>query len=134
MVFACSEECGCTFWRGPKLSNEMKLEAGHKPCHLPCGGGLVSPIGDETTVGFASRTSGARPKWRECAENHAASVSVLSRKRAGEPGPSLCRKNGLDLPIGHIKGYRLASKNPGTRSVFGRARPKTGLRVAVGSS
>jgi hypothetical protein len=34
MVFACSEECGCTFWRGPKLSNEMKLEAVHKPCHL----------------------------------------------------------------------------------------------------
>jgi hypothetical protein len=40
----------------------------------------------------------------------------------------------LDLPIGHIKGYRLASKNPGTRAVFGRARPKTGLRVAVGSN
>jgi hypothetical protein len=38
-------------------------------------------------------------------------VSVLSRKHAGEPGPSLCRKNGSDLPIGHIKGYRLASKN-----------------------
>ena len=71
MVFACSEECGCTFWRCPNLSNEMKLEAGHKPCHLPCGGGLVSPIGDITAVGFASRTSGARPKWRECAENHA---------------------------------------------------------------
>ncbi len=72
MVFACSEECGCTFWRGPNLSNEMKLEAGHKPCHLPvpCGGGLVSPIGDIMTVGFASR-SGARPKWRECVENHA---------------------------------------------------------------
>ena len=71
MVLACSEECGCTFWRGPNLSNEMKLEAGHKPCHLPCGGGLVSPIGDITTIGFASRTSCARPKWRECAENHA---------------------------------------------------------------
>ncbi len=71
MVFACSEECGCTFWRGPNLSNEMKLEAGHIRCHLPCGGGLVSRIGDITTVGFASRTSGARQKWRECAENHA---------------------------------------------------------------
>jgi hypothetical protein len=53
MVSACSEGCGCTFWRGPNLSNDMKLEAGHKPCHLPCGGGLVSPIGDITTVGLA---------------------------------------------------------------------------------
>lgn len=31
----------------------------------------MSPIDDIATVGFASRTSGARPKWRECAENHA---------------------------------------------------------------
>ena len=53
MVSACSEGCGCTFWRGPNLSNDMKVEAGHKPCHLPCGGGLVSPIGDITTVGLA---------------------------------------------------------------------------------
>jgi hypothetical protein len=52
MVSACSEGCGCTFWRGPNLSNDMKVEAGHKPCHLPCSGGLVSPIGDETTVGL----------------------------------------------------------------------------------
>jgi len=71
MAIACSEECGCTFWRDPNLSNEMKLEAGHKPCHLPCGGGLVSPMGDIATDRFASRTYGARPKWRECAENHA---------------------------------------------------------------
>jgi hypothetical protein len=70
--------------------------------------------------------------WNLCRKS--CCVSVLSRKRACEPGPSLCRKNGLDLPIGHIKGYRLASKNPGTRAVFGRARPKTGLRVAVGSN
>jgi hypothetical protein len=91
-----------------QLSNEMKLEAGHIPCHLPCGDGAVSRIGDNTTVGFSSRTSGARSTWRECAE---CCVSVLSRKHAGEPGPSLCRKNGSDLPIGHIKGYRLASKN-----------------------
>ena len=54
MVLACSEECGCTFWRGPNLSNEMK--AGHKPCHLPCGGDLVLPVGNITTIGFASRT------------------------------------------------------------------------------
>jgi hypothetical protein len=55
---------------------------------------------------------------------------VLLGKRAGEPGPSLCRKNCLDRPIGHIKGYRLASKNPGAHAVFGRARPKTGLWVS----
>ena len=49
----------------------MKLEAGHIPCHLPCGDGAVSRIGDNTTVGFSSRTSGARSTWRECAENYA---------------------------------------------------------------
>ena len=39
--------------------------------HLPCGGGLVSPVGDITSVRLASRTSvGARPKWRESAEKH----------------------------------------------------------------
>ena len=54
-----------------QLSNEMKLEAGHIPCHLPCGDGAVSRIGDNTTVGFSSRTSGARSTWRECAENYA---------------------------------------------------------------
>lgn len=113
-----------------QLSNEMKLEAGHIPCHLPCGDGAVSRIGDNTTVGFSSRTSGARSTWRECAENMLCFSAV---KKA------CLRARSKPLPKEWLgssdRAYqRLSTCVEKSRAIFGRARPKTGLWVAVGSS
>ena len=55
-----------------------------------------------------------------CAEN-----LLLWHARPGElalPEPSVGRKNGLFRPIGHLNGYRFASRNPGARPFSGRAR------------
>ena len=42
----------------------------------------MSPVGDITSIGFASRTSGAFPTWRECAENHAVFQCCQERARS----------------------------------------------------
>ena len=108
----------------------MKWKRSHKPLHLPCGGGIVSPVGAITTVVLASRTSVvARPKmaWiyrKSC------SFSVLSNKGTGERVPSIGRKIGWVRRIGHVKNYRFASKKPSARAVFGCARPRHAVSSA----
>jgi hypothetical protein len=50
---------------------------------------------------------------------------LLWKEQAGVPAlPELSvgRKNGLVRPIGHIKTYRCASRNPRARAIFERAR------------
>jgi hypothetical protein len=86
----------------------------------------VSPVGSIKHYGFVARNTGARQKWRVCAEKHAV-FSLLSEKRAGSPALSeliLGRKQGLVRRIGHLKSFRFASKKPGARVRFERARPK----------
>lgn len=86
----------------------------------------VSPVGSIKHCGFAARNTGARPKWRVCAEKHAV-FSLPSGRRAGAPTLSkliLGREPGFVRRIGHLKSYRCASKNPGARMRIESARPK----------
>ncbi len=86
----------------------------------------VSPVGSIKPHEFVARNTGARPKWRVCAEKYAV-FSLPSGMRAGSPALSeliIGRKHGLVRRIGHLKSYRCASKNPGAHMRIESARPK----------
>ena len=89
--------------------------------------GLLRPIGHLDGYRFASRIPGARP-YSGRARSKSVICQLLWDVRTGAlalPEPSVGRKNGLYRPIGHLNGYRFASRNPGARPYSGRARSKS---------